>query len=317
MREIGKFLYAEKNGELVYFEYEGKAVDLSVCDAAAFLRGVAGGYLKFKEENPEKSIAGAVKSINIPIGPIHNGRDYSDAIAKELEKEEPFSNAGALVHGLQIIEDVEKAKKIVEGTNTPVSAVAQKNKEPERVVTIDADCTIPCVVDSVNVEVVVPPKKEVHEVNVPIEAQPASDGWMSDDGNDPVGIGASMADVPVYLTEEEKKAAENEGAPEENNEAPFTEAAPTITAIELTEDALREISMTAAAMEASRLCGVISGNYGDTSVDIIRRNATVPNFLNVYGECLRKVGNAYSLDEIAAALPAQRTWILNNGVSVK
>lgn len=147
------------------------------------------------------------------------------------------------------------------------------------------------------VQIDVPPKNEIPEVNVPVEAQPPSDGWMDADGNDPEGISAGIADIPQMA---EKEAA--------------SEATGNVAVREPNEDELREITMTAAALEASRICGVISGNLGDTSVDIIRRNATVPNFLNTYGECLKKAGSPLTLAELAAALPAQRNWIFKEGV---
>lgn len=157
----------------------------------------------------------------------------------------------------------------------------------------------------------VPPQNEGHEVAMPIEAPPASDGWMDADGNDPEGLDHGTADLPALMDPSEKtdiKAAEPASPRKGGDGASFDTPEG--------EDALREVAMTAAAREAARLCGVISGNAGDTSVDIIRHNATVPSFLNVYGECLKRTGNPRSLDEIAAALPAQRNWIFEEGTAI-
>ena len=58
-----------------------------------------------------------------------------------------------------------------------------------------------------HITVEVQPQNEVHKVDLPIEVQPASDGWMDDEGNDPDNLDEGTADIPERLTEEEKKAA--------------------------------------------------------------------------------------------------------------
>lgn len=175
-------------------------------------------------------------------------------------------------------------------------------------------------------------KNEVHEVNVQVEVPPASDGWMDDEGNDPDNLDEGTADIPERLTEEEKKAAEEDNLPpviDASTEVPpveMTEHAFTkedaeksidpvktpkqMTPEELTEEVVREISMTAAAREAARLHQIEYYNMPDIpSENIIRANAKIPGFLDDYGKCLKKVGMARTLTEIAKALPGQIDWI--------
>lgn len=187
------------------------------------------------------------------------------------------------------------------------------------------------------VQIDVQPKNEVHEVNVPVEVQPATDDWMDDNGNDPDSIDQGTADIPELLTEEEKKAAEEDNLPpaidtstevppvklteraytkedaekaiEDVKGQPLTGAPPTKTPKELTDDVIREIAMTAAAREAATDYGIVGIPDTATSVDIVRTCYTTPGFMNIYGECLMRVGNPRSLEEIAEALPAQRKWL--------
>lgn len=169
-----------------------------------------------------------------------------------------------------------------------------------------------------HITVEVPPQNEVHKIDIPIEGQPASDGWMDDEGNDPDSIDQGMADTPELLTEEEKKAAEELPQPVDtttnippveivHRDEPETKPAP------VKEDrwgeALREVAMTAAAREAAKDCGIEGIPDTDTSVDIVRTCYATPGFMNIYGECLKKVGNPRSLEEVAEALPAQREWL--------
>ena len=178
------------------------------------------------------------------------------------------------------------------------------------------------------VHIDVQPKTEVHKVNVPVEVQPATDDWMDGDGNDPGNLDQGTADIPELLTEEEKKAADEDNLPpgiSTSTEIPpveITEHAFTkedaeklktpkqMSPEELTEDVIREISMTAAAREAARLHQIEYMNLPDVpSQNIIRANAKIPGFLDDYGKCLKKVGMARTLTEIAKALPGQIDWI--------
>jgi len=169
-----------------------------------------------------------------------------------------------------------------------------------------------------HITVEVPPQNEVHKIDIPIEVQPATDDWMDGDGNDPDSIDQGMADTPELLTEEEKKAAEELPQPVDtatnippveivHRDEPETKPAP------VKEDrwgeALREVAMTAAAREAAKDCGIEGVPDTDTSVDIVRTCYATPGFMNIYGECLKRVGNPRSLEEIAEALPAQREWL--------
>lgn len=168
--------------------------------------------------------------------------------------------------------DVLKAKKTAEETNTPVITAVQNNAH----------------------------------------VQAEAGEWMDADGNDPDSINQGMADIPELLTEEEKKAAEEPPQPvDPPANTPPVEANP--EPAKKTEDkwgeALREIAMTAAAREAAKDYGIEDIPDTDTSVDIIRTCYTTPGFMNIYGECLKRVGNPRSLEEVAEALPGQRKWL--------
>lgn len=186
------------------------------------------------------------------------------------------------------------------------------------ITTVDIDCVIPKTVDKVEVEVTVPPKNDIHEVNIPVQVEAGE--WMDADGNDPDGINQGMADTPELLTEEEKKGAEElpppiglttDIPPVEivRRGGPKTDPEPTKKTEDRWGEALREVAMTAAAREAAKDCGIEGIPDTDTSVDIVRTCYTMPGFMNIYGECLKKVGNPRSLEEIAEALPAQRKWL--------
>lgn len=232
IREIGKFKYIEKEGELLYFEYDG--------DVAALSRYTAEEFLSALADDTDFCLGGGVK-----------------------------------------VEDF----------------------EPERTV------------DKVEVEVTVPPKNDVHEVNVPVQAEAGE--WMDADGNDPDSINQGMADTPELLTEEEKAAEELPQPVDTATNIPPVEIVhrdePENKPAPVKEDrwgeALREVAMTAAAREAAKDCGIEGVPDTDTSVDIVRTCYTTPGFMNIYGECLKKVGNPRSLEEIAEALPAQREWL--------
>lgn len=290
IREIGKFRYIEQGDELTYLEYDGDVAALSKYEAEEFLSALA--------DDTGFHLGGGIHVEDLPSADTDNHGDIVDAVA------------GAVEH----------------------------------------------------LTVEVPPKNAVHEVDLPIEVQPASDGWMDGDGNDPDNIDQGTADIPELLTEEERKAAEEDNLPPEINtstegppvkmtedastkedaeiedveDQPLT-GAPTLPLAspdafegikvvakpvfpaktpkqmspeELTEDVIREISMTAAAREAARLHQIEYMNLPDIpSQDIIRANAKIPGFLDDYGECLRKVGMARTLTEIAKALPGQIDWI--------
>lgn len=293
IREIGKFKYIEQGDELTYFEYDGDVAALSKYKAEEFLEALA--------DDTGFHLGGGIHVEDLPSEDTNNHNDIVDAVAGAVECQ---------------------------------------------------------------VHIDVPPKNEVHEVNVPVEAQPATDGWMDGDGNDPDNIDQGTADIPELLTEEERKAAEEDNLPPvigtptevppvELTEHAFTKkdtaksikdvegqpltGAPTlplaspdafkgIKAVktpeppirtpkqmspeELTEDVIREISMTAAAREAARLHQIEYYNMPDIpSQNIIRANAAIPGFLDDYGKCLKKVGMARTLAEIAKALPGQIDWI--------
>lgn len=290
IREIGKFKYIEQGDELTYLEYDGDVAPLSKYEAEEFLVALA--------DDSGFHLGGGIHVEDLPSADTDNHRDIGDAVA------------GAVAH----------------------------------------------------LTVEVPPKTEVHEVNVPVEVQPATDDWMDGDGNDPDNIDQGTADIPELLTEGERKAAGEDNLPPEINtstEVPPVEitedastkedegiedaedqpltGAPTLPLAspdafegikvvakpaspaktpkqmspeELTEDVIREISMTAAAREAARLHQIEYMNLPDMpSQDIIRANAKIPGFLDDYGECLKKVGMARTLTEIAKALPGQIDWI--------
>lgn len=294
IRQIGKFKYIEQGNELVYFEYDGDVAPLSNYEAEEFLSALA--------DDSGFHLGGGIHVEDLPSENTNDHNDIVDATAAAVE------------HQIHI--DVQL-------------------------------------------------KNEVHEVNVQVEVPPASDVWMDEDGNEPDNINQGIADTPELLTEEEKKAAEEEGnlppvidtstevPPVELTEHAFTKedaeksiedvegqpltGAPTLpfaspdafkgikmadkpappaktpkqmTPEELTEDVVREISMTAAAREAARLHQIEYYNMPDVpSENIIRANAKIPGFLDDYGKCLKKVGMARTLTEIAKALPGQIDWI--------
>ena len=184
--------------------------------------------------------------------------------------------------------------------------------------TADASCTIPQSADNVKVEANVPPQNGVHEVNVPVQVEAGE--WMDADGNDPGGVDQGVADTPELLTEEEKKAAEalpppidtsTDILPVEAVRSARYETSPEPAPVKEDRwgEALREVAMTAAAREAAMACGIEGIPDTDTSVDIVRTCHMTSGFMNIYGECLQRVGNPRSLEEVAEALPAQRKWL--------
>lgn len=274
IRQIGKFKYIERGNEIVHFEYDGDVAPLSNYEADEFLSALA--------DDSGFHLGGGIHVEDLPSEDTNDHNDIVDATAAAVE----------------------------------------------------------------HITVEVPQQNEVHEVNVPVEAQPASDGWMDDEGNDPDNIDEGTADIPERLAAEEKKAAEEDNLPPtidtstevppvEMTENAFTKedaeksiedvegqpltGAPTLPPVktprqmtpeELTEDIVREISMTAAAREAARLHQIEYHNMPDIpSENIIRANAKIPGFLDDYGKCLKKVGMARTLTEIVKALPGQIDWI--------
>lgn len=292
IRQIGKFKYIERGNELVHLEYDGDVAALSNYDAEEFLSALA--------DDSGFHLGGGIRVEDLPSADTNEHKDIVDAVAAAIEH--------ITVEGRQ--------------------------------------------------------QNEVHEVDIPVEVQPASDDWMDEDGNEPDNLNEGIADIPVRLAEEEEKAAEEADFPpviDTSTEVPpveltghaFTKedaeksiedaegqpltGAPTLpfaspdafkgikmvgkpappartpkqmTPEELTEDAVREISMTAAAREAARLHQIEYYNMPDIpSENIIRANAKIPGFLDDYGKCLKKVGMARTLIEIAKALPGQIDWI--------
>lgn len=271
IRQIGKFKYIERENELVCFEYDGNVTPLSNYEAEEFLSALA--------DDSGFHLGGGIRVEDLPSEDTNGHNDIVDAIAAAVEH--------------------------------------------------------------ITVEVL--PQNEVHKVDLPIEVQPASDGWMDDEGNDPDNLDEGTADIPERLSEEEKKAAVRRWCPpaintsteappvemtahtftkegaeksiEDMEGQPLTGAPPAktpkqMTPEELTEDVVREISMTAAAREAARLHQIEYYNMPDIpSENIIRANAQIPGFLDNYGKCLKKVGMARTLTEIAKALPGQIDWI--------
>ena len=240
IREIGKFKYVEKEGELLHFEYDGDVVALSKYNAEEFLSALA--------DDSGFHLCGGVRVEGLPSEGTNDRTDIGNAASVAVE----------------------------------------------------------------HITVEVPPQNGVHKVDLPIEAQPASDGWMDDEGNDPDNLDEGTADIPERLTEEEKKAAEEPPPPiDTSTDIPPVETSPEPAPVkeDLWGEALREVAMTAAAREAAKDCGIEGVPDTDTSVDIVRTCYTTPGFMNIYGECLQKVGNPRSLEEIAEALPAQRKWL--------
>lgn len=144
-------------------------------------------------------------------------------------------------------------------------------------------------------------ENQPHPVNITVTVETPGDKWADpDDTSD-----------WVELDEMEKVQAAramNASSPE-STKADVPESKP----IQLTqaefESALRETSMNAAALEATRLLNIECDI--DDAASIIRANASVPNFMETYGKCLEKVGTPHSLYEIAEAFPNQRKWLFS------
>lgn len=269
IREIGKFKYIEQEGELLYFEYDG--------DVAALSRYTAEEFLSALADDTGFCLGGGVKVEDfepgvlptIPSGVIKNEKECRDALA-------PIYDARK--------EELERLAKTAEETSTPVITAVQN---------------------------------DAHEVNVPVHVEAGE--WMDADGNDPDSINQGMADTPELLTEEEK-AAEELPQPVDTStnippveivhrDEPKTIPEPAPVKEDRWGEALREVAMTAAAREAAKDYGIEDIPDTDTSVDIVRACYTTPGFMNIYGECLKRVGNPRSLEEIAEALPGQRKWL--------
>lgn len=246
IREIGKFKYIEREGELLYFEYDGDVAALSKYTAEEFLSALADDF--------GFCLGGGIKVEDLPSADTNDHNDIVDAVATAVE----------------------------------------------------------------HVTVEVPPQNDAHEVNVPVEVDVRE--WMDEDGNDPDDINQGMADTPELLTDEEKKSAEELALAidtatnippakfvHRNNPDANTEQVPAKE--DLWGEELREVAMTAAAREAAKDCGIEGVPDTYTSVDIVRTCYTTPGFMNIYSECLKKVGNPRSLEEIAKALPGQIDWI--------
>lgn len=248
IRTIGKFKYIEREGELVYLEYDGDVAPLSKYTAEEFLSALA--------DDNGFCLGGGVKVADLPSDDTNEHNDIVD------------TTTAAVAH-----------------IEIPETTVVQNN---------------------------------VDEVNVPVQVEEGE--WMDADGNDPDRIDQGMADTPELLTEEERKATEELHQPINTPtsappvEIPHkdvleTDPAPSKKTEDRWGEALREVAMTAAAREAAKDCGLEDVPDTDTSVDIVRTCYTTPGFMNIYSECLKKVGNPRSLEEIAEALPAQRKWL--------
>lgn len=268
IRQIGKFKYIEKEGELLYFEYDGDVAALSRYSAEEFLSALAddshfglGGGVHVEDLPSENSELGVLPSI--PSGIIKNEKECLEALAPMYKERE---------------EEIKQAQELAKETNTPVITA-------------------------------------VHEAG----------GWMDADGNDPDNINQGTADTPELLTEEEKKAAEEQPQPADSlppietdivgatvalrPTLPITEPEPAPAKEDKWGEALRETAMTAVAREVAMDFGIEGIPDSATSVDIVSACHTTPGFMECYGECLMKVGNPRSLEELAEALPAQRKWL--------
>lgn len=270
IRQIGKFKYIEQEGELLYFEYDG--------DVAALSRYTAEEFLSALADDSHFGLGGGVHVEDLP------------------SEDRKLGVLPSIPHGI-----IKNEKECLDALAPMYDA---RKEQAEKFKT--------------NGQVIASVKNDVHEVNVPVQVEAGE--WMDADGNDPDSINQGMADTPELLTEEEKKAAEELPQPVDtttnippveivHRDEPKTSPEPAPVKEDRWGEALREVAMTAAAREAAKDCGIEDVPDTDTSVDIVRTCYTTPGFMNIYGECLKKVGNPRSLEEIAEALPAQRKWI--------
>ena len=296
IREIGKFKYTENGDDLIGFEFNGNPVDLSMYEAEEFLSALA---------DDSGFCLGEVLSATLPSADTDNHGDIETAVAMAVEHQVQAevppatddwmdgdgNDPDSLDQGTADIPELltEEEKKAAEEDNLP-PAIDNPTEVPPVEITEhaftkeDAEKSI----------------EDPSEGAIPGKAGPAATGgWMDADGNDGYGIDQGIADTPIMLSEEEKAASD---APE-----PEPEPARGMRS----EEAIREIAMTAAARDAARLCGKPVEDADDTSVDIVRMNYSLAGFMDAYSERLKKVGMAFTLTEIADALPEQRRWIFD------
>lgn len=294
IRQIGKFKYIEQGNELVYFEYDGDVAPLSNYEAEEFLSALA--------DDSGFHLGGGIHVEDLPSEDTNDHNDIVDATAAAVEHQ---------VHiDVQLKNEVHEVNVQVEVPPASDAWMDEDGNEP----------------DNINQGIADTPELLTEEEKKAAE----------EEDNLPPVIDTSTEVPPVELTEHaftkedaEKSIEDVEGQPLTgaptlpfaspdafkgikmvDKPAPPAKTPKQMTPEELTEDVVREISMTAAAREAARLHQIEYYNMPDVpSENIIRANAKIPGFLDDYGKCLKKVGMARTLTEIAKALPGQIDWI--------
>ena len=294
IRQIGKFKYIERGNELVYFEYDGDVAPLSNYEAEEFLSALA--------DDSGFHLGGGIHVEDLPSEDTNNHNDIVDATAAAVEHQvDIYVQLKNEVHEVNVQVEVPPASDVwmdedgnePDNINQGIADTPELLTEEEKKAAEEED-DLPPVIDTATE---VPPveltehaftKEDAEKSIEDVEGQPLTGAPTLPFASPDAWKGIKMVDKP----------------------APPAKTPKQMTPEELTEDVVREISMTAAAREAARLHQIEYYNMPDIpSENIIRANATIPGFLDDYGKCLKKVGMARTLTEIAKALPGQIDWI--------
>lgn len=274
LREIGKFKYLESGGELKYFTFNGRNINL---DGITF--DILHAYVQAGEGlDPilvEIPIPAMVEPhpVDVPVEvEVHSGMRDRDAEFTAIDELNPDAATK---------DDAWKSPEEIEGWTEPdETGKIPENANPLN--DVNAEATVSRIHKGIETIVKTP---ENMDPPPPIK-EPTAEGYVE-------------PDLPDITPQHETPLNEN-GLPKiERN--PMTR--------DEFETALRETAMNAAAREALRLCNIECGPECYIAANIIRANATVPHFLDNYGKCLEKVGNPLTIAEIAEALPAQKKWL--------
>jgi len=294
IRQIGKFKYIEQGNELVYFEYDGDVAPLSNYEAEEFLSALA--------DDSGFHLGGGIHVEDLPSEDTNDHNDIVDATAAAVEHQIHIDvQLKNEVHEVNVQVEVPPASDVwmdedgnePDNINQGIADTPELLTEEEKKAAEEED-NLPPVIDT---STEVPPveltehaftKEDAEKSIEDVEGQPLTGAPTLPFASPDAFKGIKMADKP----------------------APPAKTPKQMTPEELTEDVVREISMTAAAREAARLHQIEYYNMPDVpSENIIRVNAKIPGFLDDYGKCLKKVGMARTLTEIAKALPGQIDWI--------
>lgn len=294
IRQIGKFKYIEQGNELVYFEYDGDVVPLSNYEAEEFLSALA--------DDSGFHLDGCIHVEDLPSEDTNDHNDIVDATAAAVEHQ---------VHiDVQLKNEVHEVNVQVEVPPASDAWMDEDGNEPDNINQGIADTPEllteeekKAAEEEDNLPPVIDTSTEVPPIELTEHAFTKEDAEKSSEGME----GQPLTGAPTlpFASPDAFKGIKMADKP-----APPAKTPKQMTPEELTEDVVREISMTAAAREAARLHQIEYYNMPDVpSENIIRANAKIPGFLDDYGKCLKSVGMARTLTEIAKALPGQIDWI--------